>query len=377
MDINSFNGAIDIVEYLDSIKQCPSFENAYSEWAEDLSIPNEIELPETDVEVMEDYIDTVGEILQIFIKASSDTRTSWSEKEASERKSHIDTLMNRPNVPQRTQAWYEQSRTVLTASEFSVILGTPRAVETIALEKTLPPRIPSDNSNSARPTSAMGPMDWGVRFEPVVKQILTQMWKANIIDIGRLIHPTDTTIAASPDGLIYEADDLRRVGRLLEIKCPISRVINESVPFDYWCQMQVQMEVADIDECEYVEVKLVSPYKTSLDSYVAPSIMPEHYGNVWIVQDMNDYTMKYAYTEDELKSFLENSHIIIETIPWHLEKIFNKVIIRDRSWFEGTLEKRNSFWKLVNDIRNGTVVPPPKRTKALKETVTVCKISDD
>jgi hypothetical protein len=376
MDINSFNGAIDIVEYLDTIKQCPSFENAYAEWSEDLSIPSEIEESDLDVNRMEDYIDTVGEILQIFIKASS-KNTLWSEKEASQRKSHIDTLINRPNVAQRTQAWYEQSRTVLTASEFSMILGTPRAVETIALEKTLPPRIPSTNSNSATTTTVMGPMDWGVRFEPVVKQILTHMWNANIIDIGRLIHPTDTTIAASPDGLIYEADHTARIGRLLEIKCPIRRPITESVPFEYWCQMQIQMEVADIDECEYVEVKLCSPYKSELESYVAPPSMPEYCGKVWIVQDMNDYTMKYAYTEDELKSFEEKSHIIIETIPWHLEKIFNKVIVRDRAWFEGTLEKRKSFWKLVNDIRNGTVVPPPKRTKALKETVTVCKISDD
>jgi putative phage-type endonuclease len=376
MDTTLFIGAIDIVEYLDSIKQCPSYENAYLEWSGDLSIPNEIEASDVDVNTMEDYIDIVGNMFQTFIKSSS-KNTPWSEKESSERKNHIETLINRPNVPQRTQEWYEQSRTVLTASEFSVILGTPRAVETLAHEKTLPPRIPSVNSNSATPTINMGPMDWGVRFEPVVKQILTQLWKANIIDIGRLIHENDKRIAASPDGLIQSAEDETRIGRLLEIKCPIRRVINESVPFEYWCQMQIQMEVADIDECEYVEMKIASPYKSNIDSYIAPDDIPEYYGKVWIVQDVDTCALKYAYTEDELHDFEGSGHVVIETIPWHLERMFNRVISRDRAWFSNTSEKRAEFWTLVESIRSGSIVPSPKRTKIPKEVLTVYKMNDD
>jgi len=378
MDPILFRGAIDMLEYFDNTKPCPSFEGAYESWSEDLlALPNEIELPQDEQEILETYTDLVGNILNLFIQSSQPV---LNKKSVCERANHIQAILNRPNVPQRTAAWYEQSRSVLTASEFSAILGTPRAMGNCALQKTLPPRDPSTNSsNSACSTSGMGPMDWGVRFEPVVKHILTSMWKATILDIGRLIHPSDSKLAASPDGLIQDAEDQDRIGRLLEIKCPIRRVINDSVPFEYWCQMQIQMEVADIDECEYVEMKLISPYKGDPEPYKVPEVKPDYSGNVWIVQDPNTCELVYAYTEDELKSFENKSFTIIETIPWHLERLFNKVILRDRAWFAGTAEKRETFWALVGEISAGTFIHPPasKRIKQVKEVVNVCKISDD
>ena len=374
MDSALFQGAIDIVEYLDNTHPCPSFEGAYDNWSELISTAqNEIELADAEQETLDTYTDLVGNILNLFIQSSLPV---CNKKSVLERRNHIETLLNRPNVAQRTQAWYEQSRNVLTASEFSAILGTPRAMATLANQKTLPPRDPSQSSSSACSTSSMGPMDWGVRFEPVVKQILTTMWKANILDIGRLIHPTVDRIAASPDGLIQDAADNDRIGRLLEIKCPIRRVINDSVPFEYWCQMQIQMEVADIDECEYVEMKLVSPYKGDAEPYKTPSTDVEHSGNVWIVQDPTTCALMYAYTEEELKDFEAKMFVEIEKIPWHLERMFNKVIVRDRAWFTSTAEKRAEFWKLVEEALSGAlVIPASKRPKPT--VVTVCKIIDD
>ena len=166
------------------------------------------------------------------------------------------------------------------------------------------------------------------------------------------------------------------IGRLLEIKCPIRRVINDSVPFEYWCQMQIQMEVADIDECEYVEMKLVSPYKGDAEPYKTPSTDVEHSGNVWIVQDPTTCALMYAYTEEELKDFEAKMFVEIEKIPWHLERMFNKVIVRDRAWFTSTAEKRAEFWKLVEEALSGAlVIPASKRPKPT--VVTVCKIIDD
>ena len=40
-----------------------------------------------------------------------------------------------------------------------------------------------------------------------------------------------------------------------EIKSPISRTLDYSVPTSYWCQMQLQAEVCDVDVVEYVEIK--------------------------------------------------------------------------------------------------------------------------
>jgi len=375
MDPILFTGAIDMLEYLDNTQPCPSFEGGLESWLEELSAQDEIELSQDERNTLENYIDLTGEILKLFISSNI---KAINRRNLDERTQHIQTLLNRPNVAQRTPAWYEQSRHVLTASEFSGILGTPRALEVLALQKTLPPRDSSMNSGGlACITTQMGPMDWGVRFEPVVKQILEKMWKAKILDIGRLVHPTEENLAASPDGLIQEAEENSRVGRLLEIKCPIRRVINNTVPFEYWCQMQIQMEVADIDECEYVEMKLVSPYKGDVEPYMRPE-SPEYSGFVWILQDPTSYTLHYAYSEEECKTLEEKQFQIIETIPWHMDRYFNKIIQRDSAWFLSTADKRKEFWKLVEETRAGTyVVSQSKRPKPNKEIVTVCKISDD
>ena len=106
-----------MLEYLDNTKPCPSFEGAYESWSEDLvSLPNEIELSQDDSEKLEAYTDLVGGIFNLFIQSSNPV----SKKSVIERVNHIQSILDRPNVPQRTQAWYEQSRSVLTASELKL-----------------------------------------------------------------------------------------------------------------------------------------------------------------------------------------------------------------------------------------------------------------
>jgi hypothetical protein len=220
----------------------------------------------------------------------------------------------------------------------------------------------------------MGPFDWGIRFEPVVKQVLEERWGAKIVDSGRLTHPTDPLLAASPDGLILEATDPSRVGRLLEIKCPISREVGEAIPFEYWCQMQVQMEVTGIEECEYVEVKIdsISPKKADLSGAV-----PE--GIIWLFQDASNCQMHYAYTAAEKVHAESKGWDLMETIPWRLEKFFSKTVVRDRAWFKGTAQMRSDFWDLVEQARKGEIQPFEVKSRA-KVVVTKepeCRIVDD
>ena len=44
-------------------------------------------------------------------------------------------------------------------------------------------------------------------------------------------------------------------GRMLEIKNPFSRVINGIPKDEYWIQMQMQLEVCDLDCCDFLETK--------------------------------------------------------------------------------------------------------------------------
>jgi hypothetical protein len=205
----------------------------------------------------------------------------------------------------------------------------------------------------------MGPFDWGIRFEPVVKQILARDG-VEIVESGRLVHPKDPLLAASPDGLIVTAKDKTRVGRLVEIKCPITRAVGEGIPFEYWCQMQIQMEVTGIEECEYIEVKLESIQKTSTE--LPDGKTPG--GHVWLLQEPNSAGMVYAYEEVERDRLTEKGWEIIESIPWRVEKLYREVVVRDRAWFASTAAARAAFWADVEKARAGTYTPVEARPRA-------------
>ena len=214
-------------------------------------------------------------------------------------------------------------------------------------------------------TSEMGPFDWGVRFEPVVKQVLASRWGATIADSGRIMHSTDPNLAASPDGFIMAATDEARVGRLIEIKCPIRRTIAEGVPFEYWCQMQIQMEVTGIGECEYVEVKFDSVEKGKSD------ISGEPEGYIWLIQDPETCALKYIYTMEERVAM--DAWTVIETIPWRVAGLHSEVVARDRNWFATTADLRAKFWADVAVARSGGFEVPIGRSKPKGLNVTVTK----
>ena len=355
-----------------------SYEKSFAKWREESEEAIQAFIGEGHI-VDEASMDAAMQIgygvLEKFLKKGK--AVGWGTFTVEERRANLDRLLALPQIPQRTYDWYIQGKQVLTASEFSNIFGTPRAVRSLAFQKVLPADMSGKLTNRlACPTTEMGPFDWGVRFEPVVKQVLHDRWGCKILDTGRLMHPTDPLLAASPDGIIYDATEPARVGRLLEIKCPITRVVNGTIPFEYWCQMQIQMEVTGIDECEYVEAKIQSA--TAKGGAVADMVAD---GHVWLLYDAATEKMVYAYTDEEKASFQAQDYTELEIIPWRVEKLFTKTVVRDRGWFEGTRAKREEFWAIVGEARRGEIQPFEVKSKQ-KLTVTVmkegvCYINDD
>lgn len=348
-----FQPAADVLSWRDMELPAPSHPTEFSKWKDDTEDSIGDVLPALRQEEKEAF--DVAELityraLEKFVVRA--TAVGWSGLTAEERKAIAEAVLARPQVPQRTPAWYAQGKQVLTASEFAKLLGSPRAVAQLVQSKVAPATVTQSNRLACM-TCEMGPFDWGIRFEPVVKQILEAKWGLRIAEAGRILHPADKHIAASPDGIILAATDPQRVGRLLEIKCPITRSVGEGVPFDYWCQMQVQMEVTGIDECEYVEVKLDSLQGTATDLSGAE-------GYVWLLQNPETCVMQYAYTEAELQEGLE----IVEKIPWRVNKMYAVTVTRDRGWFQQTAELREAFWVKVEEAR---LVPESPRVIVTKE----------
>jgi hypothetical protein len=298
----------------------------------------------------------------------------WRKKSIEEKKTQIEALCSRPQVAQRTDEWYKQTANVLTASEFSNLFGSARQRANLISSKVN--YVPKDYlPQLAFPSSEINALTWGIRFEPVVKQMMETKWSAKIHDLGRLVHQTDSHLAASPDGLIVETPHKDRLGRLVEIKCPYSRKVGGDIPFEYWVQMQIQMEVADVDECEYMEVEITSTRPTQANPVDLSGC--QYKGTILLWQGETGYD--YEYTEYPCReSPTREGYDLVEIIPWGIQKYHHKTVQRDRMWFQSTEPWRASFWEDVERSRTGKdlLVPAPPPPKA-KVKINVCKIQDE
>ena len=262
-------------------------------------------------------------------------------------------------VEQRTEEWYAETKNILTASEVSAVFkgGRTRGALVMAKASNEPRCIPKP---LALRREDMGPMDWGVKYEPIVKSYLEKSLKCKIAELGRIRHRSDSKIAASPDGLIVECESSELVGRLVEIKCPYTRVINDKISFDYWCQMQLQMEVCDRPVCEFVEVKFKE------DEVENPG--------GWIRLQTHTETFVNRYIYDDTKNNEEDAEwLTIENYPWEIVTFKRVSVPRDENWFKQSQETFAEFWKDVEGARAGTWTQPPSRSK---NKVTKCEIID-
>lgn len=260
-------------------------------------------------------------------------------------------LISAKQVEQRTSEWYKETKNIITASEISAIWKTPRARAALVMSK-VGEAVEITKRTLALPRAKTGPMDWGVRYEPVVKQILETTLGAKIQELGRIRHRSHPRVAASPDGLIVEAADPKLVGTLVEIKCPPTRVINDKIPFDYWCQMQLQMEVCDRPSCEFVEVKF-----KEIDADAQVSVTDDALHG-WIILEGNQESMDLRYIYSD-KPTDQEGWVEIERYQWEVTQLRRVTLARDPVWFQASQADLEAFWKDVEGARQGTWTPPP------------------
>ncbi len=292
-------------------------------------------------------------------------------------------LLALPQTAQKTAAWYTESRDLLTGHEFAaVVYGTPRAIETAVAKKCVPV-LPVDDSVAAAPESEsrtvyltpLNAFQWGWRFESVIRTLYEEeVADSPVCDtLGRIRHPTLPRLAASPDGLIMEGE---KVGRLLEIKAPVSRVLNGVIPQEYYCQMQLQAEVADVSAVEYVEVRFdaravsdaqAADFLVPTQSTVSPT-KPERMGAILVIAPAADApgeTWRYAYSptfplnEDGLRACscwkpadMKEGEVILEHCVWRIADWWTTTVPRNRRWWSEVGQPAyEAFWVSVDAAR--------------------------
>ena len=260
----------------------------------------------------------------------------------------LEKLKGRHQTEQRSAAWYAQAATILTASELGSLFGSPKARSALILSKVNPVRRPLQPV--AVTSQAMSAFDWGIRFEPVVKQIYNHNYNTTIHALGRLISEVDSRCSASPDGLV-ESDPLHiRTGRLIEIKCPVTRIPDGKVPKDYYNQIQLQLQVTGLKACDFVEAVFTSPYSSPLkrEHLVSPAFR----GEIVLLEDSTG-TQRYEYSPVNCESdWLSTLDLIVERVPWTLYAWHEQVVVASTTWWPSIQPAVDAFWQDVTKAKS-------------------------
>ena len=285
----------------------------------------------------------------------------------------LDELISRKQLSQRTPEWYAQMATVISASELGKLFGAPRERAKLVLSKTVP--YVQRFQPLAVPSDSMSAFDWGIRFEPVVKQIYEHKYGVTIKELGRLSHQVDPRCTASPDGLIYTCPKNERTGRLIEIKCPVTREIDGSVPKDYYAQMQMQLHVTGLHVCEYVEAVFTSVYNQTMLREG-----PGQYNGFIAVIRYNEMKgdQEFYYLYSPVNVALDWMPIvdeeIVEIIPWRLHQWKEQLIKKSEEWWASIQPALDSFWKDVEKAKQGAFTVPDSTRPTKKAKTETCLI---
>jgi hypothetical protein len=287
----------------------------------------------------------------------------------------LDELLNRKQIEQRTPEWYEQMNSIISASELGNLFASARQRAKMVISKTVP--YESRYQPLAVQSESMSAFDWGIRFEPVVKQIYEYKYNTIIKELGRLIHPTYNKCSASPDGLIYSCPKSERTGRLIEIKCPVTREIDGTVPKDYYAQMQMQLQVTQLKFCDYVEAQFSSKYNNTPER-IGPGLYNGYIALIRYAEMQGNNEFYYVYSpvnvESEWEPKIKEDEELIEIIPWRLIQWHEQIVTRSEEWWASIKPIIDQFWEDVEKARRGDFVIPESTRVAKKPKEEKCMI---
>lgn len=324
-------------------------------------------------QILTTILEAYADLARLVATKRHKSASNWSEDD---RRRSMEALLSCPQIEQRTEAWYLDAAGLLSASQFSSILKPGRTRALVVVQKAVaePPDV--GNRRTVVMTADLNPFTWGIRFEPIVKQIYEHLTHTKLTELGRLKHSVDPRLAASPDGLVIEGPP-ERLGRFVEFKAPVTRTILEKVPEEYMAQMQIQMEVGNVEECDYLEVKFHSQYGKK-EGQTIPDTLPPYTGVIHLITHKEtDEPIRYDYSPLNIHthiSSLEDHEQVAEIIPWWCNQWFLKTIGRSRTWFASVQPAIQSFWEDVEKAREGTFIVPPSSRKKKED---VCLIRDE
>ena len=276
-------------------------------------------------------------------------------------------LKDIPQPVQRTPEWYQFRWNLITASNAWKAFESQATINQLIYEKCQPLKeLTCSDDEPSKMVNTNTPLHWGQKYEPLSVQIYEKLYKTTVDDFGCIRHPNYHFLGASPDGINVDLIS-DRFGRMLEIKNVVSREITGIPKKEYWVQTQLQMEVCDLDECDFLETKFIEyPDRQSYENDTTNTDNNKQTGII-IYFHTKEGKPFYVYKpldlicQNEIDSWEEETlakyqsepynYMYMKFIYWKLDVLSCVLILRNKDWFKNNIGQLEKVWKIIEEER--------------------------
>lgn len=264
----------------------------------------------------------------------------------------INRLKEIPEIEQRSAAWYDLRNSMITASDFGQALNKGKfGTQRDFMIKKIDVIHKIANIEQGGYTA---PLDWGIKYEDVAAAIYEYRNKLQLHYFGLIQHPNLPYIGASPDAI-------NELGVMVEIKCPFKRLITGEIPTQYYYQIQGQLDVCGLDECDYLECA-ISEYKRRSDFLDDGDRLTRDYMEKGVIISTITQPIKHYYSpidasNDEKLEWCNNTiselggEIEYKISYWRLDKYHVKRVYRDHAVIEEIRRDIRYLWDKIQYYR--------------------------
>ena len=277
---------------------------------------------------------------------------------------------------QLTKEWFEFRKQGLSASDIWKAIDTQAAKNNLIYGKCKD--IDMSKKQSVNIHSAFHN---GHKYEPLSIMHYEFDFNTDVGEFGCIKHEKYTFLRASPDGINIK-EDSPLYGRLVEVKNPISRKLTGTPKKEYWIQMQLQMEVWDLNECDFLETVYKGydnedDFNNDGDTFTRTANGRRKGIIIQFFYNEKPY-YEYAPVDISKKEFdkwyddimEKNKHMTwVTNCYWYLEDYSCVLVTRNKKWFKAVYPDFKELWDTILKERETGFEhrKPKKRTKTKKK----------
>jgi putative phage-type endonuclease len=347
----------------------PNFQDILIDDIQDLVyLQLEDHLHDIDLDIEDEIDDLLQDAFDIFMTTfhpdkttenNSDITFYTNTEEIDITETQIQLLRNIPQPIQRTAEWYQFRWNLITASNAWKAFESQSTINQLIYEKCQPIVTVDSTIKDIKIVNVNTLMHWGQKYEPLSVMLYERNYGTIVEDFGCIKHDKYSFLGASPDGIVVNKES-DRYGRMLEIKNVVSREINGIPKKEYWTQMQLQMEVCNLDTCDFLETKFMEypdelSFKKDRETCKEQGIIihyQAHEGNPFY-----DYKPLNIVEEHEISDWEDNSislyqsdkynYTFLRYIYWKLDVLSCVLVLRKKDWFKNNIGQIEKVWKLI------------------------------